>query len=184
MLTNTISNTFRSSARGRALTLASRILMSALLAAPIYADCLPSVPDGWHVPYYMSTHNVITNAVGYSTGSLVNSSATVPFISGDDFPQLFSDRVTTCSPEPSFLCSQPFNAYAADHVGVTITRPAVRGTLNTTISVTLTLDTWGNTKYTFPAVCDATTGLLYGSLNNNTMAVFSFGAPEPQSPAQ
>jgi hypothetical protein len=170
----------------QAFTLASRTLavMSALVAAPaIHADCLPSVPSGWQIPVYVSTHNVSTHAVGYSTGNLTDtSSITLPSVlSGNGFPQLFSDRLGNlpCGPEPCFGTAQPFNVGQPDHLGVSITRTVPSLGHPSVISVTLTLDTWGNTKYNFAGVCDTTggTNLLYGFYDNNTMAVFSFGEP-------
>jgi hypothetical protein len=168
----------------RALTLASHslVLVSALLAAPaIQADCLPPVPSGWQIPFYMSTHNVTTHAVSYATGNLGDfSSLFVPSVlSGDNFVQVFSDRLASlpCGPEPCFGGSQPFDVGNPDYIGVSITRTPLRLGYGSTISVTLTLDTWGNTKYTFTGVCDAKTNLLYGSYDNNTMTVFSFGEP-------
>jgi hypothetical protein len=168
----------------RALKAASRMFISVLLAVPMFGDCLPSVPTGWQVPVYMSAHDVANHVVNYTTGNLVNTSATVPFLSGNRLPQLFSDRDVPCTSQPCSFIPQPFSASNPDNLGISITRAVTPGTLNTTISVTLTLESWGNAKYTFPAACDATTGLLYGSFSNNTMAVISFGTPTAPPPNQ
>jgi hypothetical protein len=188
MSRNTFSNAIRSFSTGRALTLASHMLISALVLAPMtYADCLPPVPDGWTLPFSMSTHDVVTNVVGYSKGTLVETSSTLPYLSSlsSNFPQLFSDRLAApCSPDGPPCTPQPFAANQPDYIQVIIARTAARVGYPAGINVSLILNSWGNAKYTFPAVCDPTTNLLYGSFNNNTMAVFSFGQPYNDPPTQ
>ena len=174
---------------GQAIPLASRalVVVAALVVAPaIHADCLPSAQNGWHIPFYMSTHNDITHAVSYTKGYLVeypNRLAYLPsLLYGDPFPQLFSDRVVPGGPSYGLSTGQPFDIGQADQIGVAITRSLQSVGGPSSISVTLTLDSWGHTKYTFAGACDASTNLLYGSYDNNTMVVISFGAPFPPSP--
>jgi hypothetical protein len=172
--------------RARSLIRSTSVLlvMSAFVAPALHADCLPSVSPNWSVPFYMSTHNVVTHAVGYATGELRDSGRTFSVLSGDQFPQSFSDRFVPSSCTwcfgPYFPTSQNFAIESLDHVGLSITRTLAAFGHPSTISVTLTLDTWGNTKYTFTGVCDATTNLLHGSYIDGgrpTMAVISFGPP-------
>jgi len=171
------------------------ILMFALVVAPaIHADCLPSVPAGWQVPVYISTHNAATHAVGYAIGSLTASEYFYwhpSVLSGNGFPQVFSDRWAPCNDAGSLGCqkeipeSQDFDVAQADQLGVSIRETVEVFGHPPVISVTLTLQTWGNATYTFAATCDSTTNLLYGSFDNNTMAVFSFGqAQAPEQPPQ
>jgi len=189
MLLNTLAKAigFENLFAGQALRLASRalVVVSALVVVPAatHADCLPSVPNGWQIPFYMSTHDVTTHAVEYATGTLIDSTHLLPLLSGDNFPQLFSDRFVACGPD-CLVPTQPFDVGQADHVGLAITRTLAFPPKPSTISITLTLDTWGHTKYTFVGACDASTNLLYGSFTNNTMAVISFGTPVPTPPIQ
>jgi hypothetical protein len=166
---------------GQTLPLAARalVVVSALLASPaVNADCLPSVPNGWRIPFTMSTHNDATNEVTYSTGTLTDTGPTFvtpAILSGDGFPELFSDRyVPSCT---NCFVSQPFNVAQANRVGLSITRTIETLGHPSVIGITLTFDSLGDAKVTFAGACDATTSLLYGSYYNNTMAVISFGAP-------
>jgi|HubBroStandDraft_6_1064221.scaffolds.fasta_scaffold814992_1 hypothetical protein len=163
------------------------VISTFVIAPAIHADCLPTVQPGGSVPFYLSTHNVATHAVGYSAGTLADSGTTFSVLSGNQFPQSFSDRFaplncTECF-GPSWPGNQNFSIASLDHVGLSITRTLASFGHPSTISITLTFDTWGNTKTTFTGVCDATTNLLYGSYNSsgNTMAVISFGTPEGQN---
>jgi hypothetical protein len=68
---NIPSRSTRSERSGLSIRLCSRALALAIIPAftlvPIKADCLPSVPNGWHVVFTMSTHgtdSVVTYAVG------------------------------------------------------------------------------------------------------------------------
>ena len=183
MLINKVSKAicFKRLIAGHALPLACRVVvMSALVVVPIiHADCLPSVPAGWQVPVYMSTHNDATHAVGYADGTLVDSSPWFlrpSILYGDNFPQLFSVRFVPCAGGDCFA-SQPFDVNQADYVGLEITRTVPAVGHPSVISITLTLDSWGHTRYTFVGACDASTNLLYGSYGGNTMAVISFGTP-------
>jgi len=159
------------------------LVVSAFVMAPaMHADCLPTVPQGGSVPFYLSTHNVASHAVGYSAGTLADSGTVFSVLSGNQFSQSFSDRFaplncTECF-GPSWPADQNFSVTSLDHVGVSITRTLAMFGHPSSISVTLTFDTWGNTKTTFTGVCDATTNLLYGSYDGNTMAVISFGTPQ------
>ena len=71
----------------------------------------------------------------------------------------------------------PFDPSQADSIGVAISEVATLCS-PPTINVTITQNSWGGTKLTFAGHCDPGTNLLFGSLNNYTMAIVSFGAPQ------
>jgi len=155
----------------RALALAA---IPAFTLAPIKADCLPSAPNGWMIPFTMSTHQT-NGVVSYTTGTLYsNFYFGIYSLSGDNFAQLFSDRFVPCG--QYCFPTQPFNENAADRVGVQISENFFIQPV--TPNVTLTLDTWGHAKLSFQGHCDSSTNLLYGSVSNNTMVVISFGTPQ------
>jgi len=178
-----------------------------LATVPIRADCLPSsAPAGDLVPFVMSTHSNkgIVSAAPYVdaaisdtaiSGALAVSYTFVlrpsigyheyVFLSGDKFGQLFSDRTFCADNQTGIFCGdvQPFSvkAPAVDKVGLSISEDLTDS--SHPIGVTITLDSWGNSRLSFQAHCDTSTGLLYGSIAGEEMVVISFGTPyKPQPP--
>ncbi|HTU46566.1 MAG TPA: hypothetical protein VMF91_15980 [Bryobacteraceae bacterium] len=161
-----------------------------LLPAFLKADCVPSAPTDYTVPFKLVTMKNYTGTAyaSYTTGSLTISdySGILDFgtlLSATHLPQLFSGRTAPFCPGSSGVClnEQPFDIYQADQLGVSVNDSnyiSLKGVTNT-ITVTLTLESWGNGTQSFTGTCDAKTGELYGTFNDDTFAVMSFGTPEP-----
>jgi hypothetical protein len=148
-------------------------IIPVLASAPaINADCLPSVPGGWEVPYTMTVHSN-RGLVGYTKGTLSTSySWGTRSFQGYNAPQLFSDRFVP--PPPGSFGSQPFDVNQADHNDLRISESILIGP--PAINIVLTIHPW-NATYTFQGSCDASTNLLYGNVNHDTFVVVSFGTP-------
>ncbi len=150
-------------------------MMLTLAPVALRADCLPSVPNGWYVPFTMSSHG-INHVVSYTTGTLTSSFffGTAYFTSTNN-RQLFSDRFASCG----YWCFpyQPFDYSQSDSTGVQIAQNFFVSPPSKT--VTLTLNSWGGGRLSFDGRCDPDTNLLYGSLNRDTMLVMSFRTPYP-----
>jgi hypothetical protein len=182
------------------MTYAKHLAVAALLAqlpTVLRADCMPSGATGDLVPFTMVTlkNNQVAS---YATGTLQLSNSGAPYsldhsttVSGTQIPQLFSNRTATnsaCAGEKiCLLPPQPFNINQADNLGVSITE-ATTWNLTvppygpvTAITVTLTLESWGNAQTSFTGTCNAA-GELYGSYDSNTTAVFAFGTPYAAPP--
>jgi hypothetical protein len=160
------------------------VLMLGLLAAkPVgaWANCVPSVPTGWIVPFSISTMNKANAVATYTSGELFSSiNGTTAILSNEDNNQLFSDRIGSCSNGDN-LCEQPFDVNEADRLGVQITSKG------SAVTVTLTLESWGNGTISFAGHCDTLTNLLYGSAtwppnSKNAMFLINFGTPEDDIP--
>jgi hypothetical protein len=156
------------------------------------AECVPGAPNGWMAPFSMVTlKNYATNQyASYATGVLYSSSTSALFsqsetYSGSGNQQLFSDRgaEVNCPPAGQFgFCSyQPFDINKADKLGVSVTKSSsfliVPGGSGTSYSGTVTLESWGNGKITFPLTCDANTGILYGAIGNDSHVAITIGLP-------
>lgn len=162
-----------------------------LLPTFLQADCIPSSPSGYTVPFKLVTLKQ-DHYASYATGTLTisESSGVLDWnttLSATHVPQLFSERFIPSCPGSSGIClnQQPFDIYQADQLGVSIDKATVVGPKGetTSINVTFTLESWGNGKESFAASCNASTGELYGTFDSNTFAVISFGTPEaPQPP--
>jgi len=175
----------------RTINYAKHLAVAVLLAqlpALLRADCIPSAPTGDTVPFTMVT--LKNNRVAsYSTGSLTISDSSSPYsvdrsrtLSATRIPQLFSDR-TACVGGGLCLTKQPFDISQPDQLGVSVieaTTLTLSG-LTTSISVTLTLESWGNAKISFTGTCNAA-GELHGAFDSNTSAVFAFGTPVSSPP--
>jgi hypothetical protein len=120
----------------------------------------------------------------YTTGTLAYTAHSFFFtgttLSSTGNQQLFSDRTFKIDCGPLFCSNQPFNLNAADKLGVAISdgsflsfpiQPA-------SISVTFTLESWGNAQSTAVATCDATSGELHISTPTNAYLI-TFGTPQP-----
>jgi hypothetical protein len=161
-----------------------------LLPTFLKADCVPSAPTGYTVPFKLVTMKNFTGTAyaSYTAGSLEISdySGILDFgttLSATHLSQLFSGRTAPFCPGNSGIClnEQPFDIYQADQLGVSVNDSNVissKGVTNS-INVTLTLESWGNGTESFTGTCDAKTGELYGTFDDNTFAVMSFGTPEP-----
>jgi hypothetical protein len=151
----------------------------AQLPTLLRADCLPSGPTGDTVPFTLVMLKN-TRVASYTTGTLTISNSDIPYsvdhsttLSGTQEPQLFSDRTFCPSSGVCLTGEQPFDLSAADKLGVSITEATtlVLGSgIQTSISVTLTLESWGNSKTTFTATCN-NAGELYGTSESNTSAL-------------
>lgn len=170
------------------LKLPALLIFGMTTTGMLNADCLPTAPSGYTVPFSMATQRNFASGdpyASYTTGSMTISQSNSWFFSSTTYsstnnPQLFSDRTAAidCS---GFACAQPFDINQADQLGVSITRSSSLfiepGGNNTTITVTLTLQSWGNGTLSFPATCDATSGILYGTLGGNTHLAITLGTP-------
>lgn len=160
-----------------------------LLPTFLHAECIPSGPIGYVVPFSLVTSKN-NQHVSYATGSLAISDSSTLFessttLSATEIPQLFSDRFVPLNCHAGELCGspvQPFDINQADHLGVTITETTRSLPPGTTIQVTFTLESWGNGTQSFTGSCDASTGELYGTFDGNTFAVITFGTPQPPPP--
>ncbi|MBV9267028.1 MAG: hypothetical protein JO061_12735 [Acidobacteriaceae bacterium] len=160
-------------------------LLGMTLPAMLRADCLPSAPNGYYVPYSLVTLKNYTSGnqfASYSTGTLQASSHSVGFfefvetLSSTRNQQLFSDRFDTKGCDGIICTYQPFAVDRADQLGVSISRTTLLGHPGA-INGTFTLESWGNATESFTGTCDATTGSLTGTLNGNTFVVVTFGTP-------
>ncbi len=135
------------------------------------ASCVPTVAANWTVPVTISTINT-AGVVSYTAGYL-NGSTSGALSGGGS--QYFSDRTYGC-PSGQLCNPAPFSA-PTDNLGVAIT-----GKNSGAITVTMTLASWGNGKFSFTGYCDSKTNLLYSSVSwppntNNTMVEIRFGTP-------
>jgi len=172
--------------------ISSSVLALIGMAIPpmLRADCLPSGPNGYIVPFSLVTLKNFNSGgefASYSNGTLTISSKSgqyfseVETLSGADYGQLFSDRYDYEKCEGLSCNEQPFAVDQADRLGVSISRNTVLGRVGP-IEVTFTLESWGNNTESFVGSCDATTGSLTGTLNGNTNVLTSFGTPYNPTP--
>ncbi len=175
------NNTFK-------LTLSLLTIMGMTGPQVFAASCLPSAANGASVPFTMVTQQNYAGGspyVSYVTGGLIASSSSSFFFHSTTFansgiPQLFSNRYATPACGSQFcFATQPFDINQADQLGVSIVESSSVFTNppSTSITVTLTLQSWGNGKESFAATCDATTGMLYGDLAGNTHVSIALGTP-------
>jgi hypothetical protein len=163
-------------ALSRALFSPALIIVTGLIVAPatMQADCMPS-GVGTHVPFTMVTTNAASSdpqghkVVSYTAGVLTN----VGYPGGVGYQtnastQLFNDRY-------AYASLQPFDIHQPDSISLTIQKGYLQS--GTPIYVWLKLNSWGNATFSFTGHCDASTNLLYGSFNNDTMVVIGFGTP-------
>ena len=148
------------------------------------ADCVPSAPNGYTVPFTMTTlknYAMGEASATYATGWLTANNSSFIEVgigwSGTNIPQLFSNRYVQAGCG-LFSCSQPFDISQADKLGVSIFDGYSLFSPQHAIKVTLTFESQGNAQ-TFPGACDATTGELYGAGGGNTFVTIAFGAPQP-----
>jgi hypothetical protein len=163
-------------------------LFAVALPGLMQADCVPSAAAGYTVPISMvSLKNFSSGGsqyASYTTGRLTYTSHSYFFsgttLSSTGNQQLFSDRTFPIDCGPLFCSNQPFNLNNADQLGISISD----GTFLTfpikpaSISVTFTLESWGNAQSTSTATCDATSGELYIT-SSTGMYLVTFGTPEP-----
>jgi hypothetical protein len=153
------------------------------------AECLPSAPNGWTAPFTMVTlKNYATNQYASYVGGSSTVSNTNNFFSYSETysssgnPQLFSDRTAKVNCGGLFCPSQPFDINQADQLGVSVTKSSSiiivpGGSGSPSYSATVTLQSWGNGRITFPLTCDATTGILYGAIGSDTHVAITTGTP-------
>jgi hypothetical protein len=152
------------------------------------AECIPTAPVGYTVPFSMVTLKNFSSGgsqyASYTTGRLNYTSHSYFFagttLSSTGNQQLFSDRTFPIDCGTFFCSQQPFNLNNADQLGVSISDGSVLTfpVKPASISVTFTLESWGNGKISSTATCDATSGELYIT-SPTTMYVMTFGTPEP-----
>jgi hypothetical protein len=162
-------------------------LLGLITPGLLSAACIPSAPVGYTVPFTMVTLKNFSSGgseyVSYTTGRLTYTSHNYFFsgitLASTGNQQLFSDRTFQihCSP---FCENQPFNINNADLLGVSISDGSILTfpVKPATISVTFTLQSWGNGQGTATATCDATSGELYIT-SSAQMDLMTFGTPEP-----
>jgi hypothetical protein len=159
------------------------VILGTVVSGPaaLHANCIPVAGAGDYVPFTMTT--LFTSGVAsYANGTLFNSYTTKYYIiSGTQQPQLFSDRFVPCGTD--CFSTQPFDIGQADQLGVEIatTRSTLSGP-NPNVTLTFTLESWGNGQFSLKGHCDAVTGLLYGSGSwppntDNAMVTIRFGTP-------
>jgi hypothetical protein len=79
------------------------------------------------------------------------------------------------------LATQPFDINQADKLGLTLTKTTYTGILpppgvpNPSYIATMILESWGGGRYTFQLTCDATTGILHGTVNGDTHVAIAVG---------
>jgi len=170
-------------------TLISLVTLFGMAAPTIWgATCIPAAPVNYTVPFSMVSLKTFSSGgsqyAGYTTGSLTYTTHSSFFLgttlSSTGNRQLFSDRTFDITCASLFCTIQPFNVNNADQLGVAISdgsaltfpiKPA-------SISVTFTLESWGNSQSTNTATCDATSGELYITTPSN-MYLITFGTPQP-----
>ncbi len=168
MLLNELSKTIHLQLRS-AVRAVAVISIAATLAGNVKADCVPTAPGGYHVPFTMSAHRN-DGLVSYTTGDLSPSASWFGLQLSGDGAALFSDR-TYLTGTGWYARPAPFNPAETDGIQLSIVKTLISPIV---IRVTLTDGSW---KGSFVAQCDSATNLLYGSLDNNTMVAISFGAP-------
>jgi len=156
----------------------ARLFALTFVLAPhaVWADCVPATKTGAFVTVVVTTHSV-NNLVSYTPATLfAGSSSTETEWSGNMNAQLFSDRLVPGA--PGTFSTQPFNASAADTLGVTISD------ISGKITLTLTFVTWGNASVTAPASCDGpllrASGVQYPN-QGYTDVIVNFGTPQTNS---
>ena len=148
------------------------------------AECVPDAPDGFVAPFTMVTmrNYGIHQFTGYEQGFYTAQNffgATVSSVTySGGGTELFSDKQDDCA---TFLCTQPFDANQGLVVGVSVTRTKLH-IIGSSPSYTGTLTLWNNSKITFPLTCDATTGILYGTIGNDTHVAITTGTPVAPPP--
>ena len=163
-------------------------LLGMTMPALLRADCIPTAPVNYTVPFTLvSLKNFSSGGsqyASYTTGSLTYTTHSIFFsgttLSGTNAQQLFSDRTFPIDCGPLFCSQQPFNLNAADKLGVSISDGAllIFPVKPASISVTFTLESWGNGQETFTGTCDATSGELVMTSSQN-MYLMTFGTPQP-----
>jgi hypothetical protein len=170
------------------------------------ADCIPTAPVSWDVPFEMVSlksfssggnscvktgtlepqwcawASYASGTLQYTPHSLLFRGTTVATSPNKGIPQLFSNRTfdihCTSSPGGFSTCEQqPFNIDNADQLGISIFDGYdIRFPRPASIGVTFTLESWGNGQIDLTGTCDPTSGELY--LTSNTgMYVMTFGTP-------
>jgi hypothetical protein len=131
--------------------------------------------------------------LGFTPGGQLGAGTTMIF-RGDQFntqaPLLyyFSNRMLDIDPPPKpgvfgHSPRQPFSANAVDQIGVAIQLPVV---VTGQISVTFTLNSWGNTKFSFTAapMDNLLVGVGPAVGNNTTHAVYTIAFTNVGRPPQ
>jgi hypothetical protein len=163
-------------------------LFGAVVPASWGATCIPPAPVGYTLPFSMVSLKTFASGgsqyASYTTGSLTYTAHNFFFVgttlSSTNNQQLFSDRTFKIDCGPLFCSNQPFNLNAADKLGVAISDGSILTfpIQPASISVTFTLESWGNAQSTATASCDATSGELYITTPTN-MFLITFGTPAP-----
>ena len=173
------------------------LVAAASLALPALgmADCIPSEPAltpgviGYDLPFQMvslESNKAKSPYASYAVGSLDYTAHDIELfdgktLSGTGSEQLFSDR-TYCRSTGLLDCNpQPFNVDAADKLGIGISDGETLLIIPPSgeqIIVTFTLESWGDAKQSFTAICDATSGTLRFSSATQSY-IMSFGTPVP-----
>ena len=152
----------------------------------LHADCVPTAPSGYSVPFIMTELKNYPSGkafASYTTGQLFAKDYLLGTTvwSATKLPQLFSDRYGNVDCR-SFCLNQPFDINQADQLGVSISDGYNFLTGQKNILVTMTLESWGNGQASFSGTCDSTTGVLYGTIGGNTFVTIAFGTPQPPPP--
>lgn len=163
-------------------------ILGVALPGLVNANCVPSAPVGYTVPFSLVSLKTFASGgsqyASYTSGRLAYTAHSSFFLgatlSSTNNQQLFSDRTFNVDCGPLFCGQQPFNVNNADRLGVAIsdgeflifpTKPA-------TISVTFTLESWGNSQATYTGTCDATSGELFITSAQDAY-LMTFGTPQP-----
>ena len=164
----------------------SLTLFSIALPGLLNADCLPSAPTGYTVPFSLVTLKDFSSSgnqyASWVKGSLTITNTNTLFYSGimlasSGNQQFFSDR--TAAVCAGCFERQPFDIHQTDQLGVSIARgySVLNPANNGVIVLTLTLQSWGNTKETATATCDPTSGELYYTSSSGS-GLITLGTPE------
>lgn len=156
------------------------------LAAPslVRADCVPTAPVGYTVPFTMVAQRTYASSgergnTGYGTGSMTYTEhlwtfdGTTLASSGNEL--LFSqDKMPN---NGCFLCTlQPFYLYDSEALALSVSDGHSFLATTSAVNVALSSPTLGNLSGV--ATCDATSGELFFSTSVG-VNVISFGAPVP-----
>jgi hypothetical protein len=173
----------------------SAITLAALTSpALVHADCIPTAPVGYSVPFKLTSlqnfRGTNSPTATYVDGALAFTSHNDLFrgttLSGKDNQQLFSDRTygRECGSGKIRLCSleQPFDIEQAGTLSVSISdgeNLAVPVFPSKGVEILVTF----NNKKFYAGTCDSASEALYFS-DDDTMYVMTFGTPAapPRSP--